>query len=71
MKELKALDHSCLQTGRNPMPKIIWSCHNCGTVLPLWKMKCSNCHRAALSWLHLIAGAALILPGLFLLLKFI
>lgn len=22
------------------MSKIIWSCSNCGTVLPLWKIKC-------------------------------
>jgi len=53
------------------MTKIIWSCHNCGTVLPLWKMKCPNCRRAALSWLHLIAAVAIVLPGLYLVLKLI
>jgi uncharacterized OB-fold protein len=51
------------------MPKIIWSCQNCGTVLPLWKMKCPNCRKPALSWLHVAAGAAVVLPALFLLLK--
>jgi RNA polymerase subunit RPABC4/transcription elongation factor Spt4 len=51
------------------MTKIIWSCHNCGTVLPLWKMKCSNCHQAAVSWLHLLAGAIIVLPVLLLIVK--
>lgn len=51
------------------MTKIIWSCHNCGTVLPLWKMKCSNCHQAAVSWLHLLAGAIIVLPALLLIVK--
>jgi RNA polymerase subunit RPABC4/transcription elongation factor Spt4 len=51
------------------MSKIIWSCHNCGTVLPLWKMKCPNCQKTALSWLHLVACAAVVLPALFLLFK--
>jgi len=51
------------------MTRIIWSCHRCGTVLPLWKMKCSNCHRAAFSWLHLIGGVVLLVPTFFLLLK--
>lgn len=53
------------------MPRIIWSCHDCGTVLALWKMKCTNCHRAALSWLHLITVAAVGLPALFLLVRFL
>lgn len=51
------------------MPKIIWSCHDCGTVLPVWKMNCPNCHKAAISWLHLIAGVVVVLPALFLLIK--
>jgi predicted ATP-dependent serine protease len=51
------------------MTKIIWSCHNCGTVLPLWKMKCSNCHKPAVSWLHVVAGATIVLPVLFFLVK--
>ena len=53
------------------MTKLIWSCQSCGQVLPLWKMKCSNCHKAALSWLHLVMGIAVVLPAVFLLLKFI
>jgi predicted ATP-dependent serine protease len=51
------------------MAKIIWSCHECGQVLPLWKMKCSNCQKPAVSWLHIVAGAAVVLPALFLLLR--
>jgi predicted ATP-dependent serine protease len=51
------------------MPKFIWSCLECGTILPLWKMKCSNCKKAAVSWLHIVAGAVIGLPALFLLLK--
>ena len=53
------------------MTKIIWSCQECGQVLPLWQLKCSNCHKAAVSWLHLVAGAAVILPALFLLFKLV
>ena len=53
------------------MPKIIWSCQACGTVLPLWKVKCSNGHKPALSWLHLVAGAAVVLPALLLLFKLV
>jgi len=53
------------------MPKIIWSCSHCGTVLPLWKMKCSNCQRLALSWLHLVVFAGVALPVLILLIKLI
>ncbi|HEV8140576.1 MAG TPA: hypothetical protein VGP81_12445 [Pyrinomonadaceae bacterium] len=53
------------------MAKIIWSCSHCGTVLPLWMMKCSNCHRLALSWLHLIVSIAVGIPLLLLLLKLV
>ena len=53
------------------LPKIIWSCQHCGTVLALWQVKCFNCHRAALSWLHLVFGVAVVIPALFLLLKLI
>ena len=51
------------------MAKIIWSCHNCGTVLPLWKMKCPNCHKLALSWLHVVVVAVVALPAIFLVLR--
>ncbi len=53
------------------MTRIIWSCHNCGTVLPLWKMKCSNCHKLALSWFHVVVVAGVALPALLLTLKFL
>ena len=54
------------------MTKIIWSCHYCGTVLPLWKMKCSNCRRLALSWLHVIVVAAVVgVPAFLLVLRFL
>ena len=53
------------------MPKVIWSCSYCGTVLPLWQVKCSNCHRLALSWLHLVGACAAGLSVLFVVLKLI
>jgi hypothetical protein len=53
------------------MPKIIWSCSNCGTVLPLWKIKCSNCHRVGLSWFHVFVFVAAGVPLLILFLKFL
>jgi translation initiation factor IF-1 len=53
------------------MPKIIWSCSHCGTILPLWQVKCSNCQRLALSWLHLIVGLAVALVVVFGALKLI
>jgi hypothetical protein len=46
--------------------RIIWSCSECGTVLPLWQVKCTNCHRLALSWLHVIVAGAAMLLGLFM-----
>src|ERR1043165_7833327 len=52
------------------LSKIIWSCSHCGTVLPLWMMKCSNCKRLALSWLHLIVPIAVAVPLLVLLFKY-
>jgi hypothetical protein len=51
--------------------KIIASCDHCGTVLPLWKMKCSNCHKAALTWLHLVALVAVALIAVAVVVKFI
>ena len=49
--------------------RIIWSCSDCGTVLPLWQVKCTNCGRLALSWLHLTVAILVIAPALFLLMK--
>lgn len=46
--------------------RIIWSCSECGTVLPLWQVKCTNCHRLTLSWLHVIVFGAALLLVLFL-----
>jgi hypothetical protein len=56
---------------RKAVTKIIWSCSNCGTVLPLWQMKCSNCHRLALSWLHLIVALLILGPTIFVLVRLI
>jgi len=53
------------------MSKVIWSCDRCGTLLAVWRIKCTNCHSAALSWLHLIVVIALLAPAMFLLLKLI
>ena len=53
------------------MPKFIWSCSDCGTVLPLWQVKCSNCSRLAISWLHLAAACAIALSALIVVIKLI
>lgn len=52
---------------QKPRTRIIWSCSECGQVLPIWQFKCTNCHRLALSWLHLIAFGAVALIILFVL----
>jgi ribosomal protein S27E len=51
------------------MPKMIWYCHNCGTVLKLWKVRCPNCRHSAISWLHVLVIAVVGLPALLLLAK--
>ncbi len=51
------------------MAKIIWSCQDCGTVLPIWKTRCPNCRRMTLSWLHVIVVGVVALPALFLMLR--
>ena len=56
---------------RKAVTKIIWSCSNCATVLPLWQMKCSNCRRLALSWLHLIVALLILGPTIFVLVRLI
>jgi len=53
------------------MPKVIWSCDRCGTVLAMWRIKCTNCHSAALSWLHMIVVITLLVPAMFYLLRLI
>ena len=51
--------------------RIIWSCSECGTVLPLWRVKCTNCHRLALSWLHLIVAVLILVPAAFILVRLV
>jgi hypothetical protein len=53
------------------MAKVIWSCSHCGTVLALWQVKCTNCHRVALSWLHLAVALTICLSVVFVVLKLI
>lgn len=48
---------------------MIWSCDYCGTILPLWKMRCPNCKKSAISWLHIAAVAIVGGPALFILAK--
>ena len=50
---------------------MIWSCEHCGTVLQLWRIKCPNCRKAAVSWLQLAVGAAIGLPVLYYVIKMI
>jgi hypothetical protein len=51
--------------------KLIWSCSNCETVLRLSQIKCTNCHRLALSWLHVVVGVTISLSVLFVVFKLI
>src|SRR5437762_5402437 len=61
---------AALKRNRRPsMPKVIWSCSHCGTVLPLWQVRCTNCRRLAVSWLHLIVGLCVTLSAVFVVLK--
>lgn len=48
---------------------MIWSCPHCGTILKLWKVKCPNCHKSTVSWLHFAVFAAVALPALFIAVK--
>jgi RNA polymerase subunit RPABC4/transcription elongation factor Spt4 len=48
-----------------------WSCEHCGTILRLWKVRCPNCRKTAMSWLQLAVIVGLAVPALFLLLKLI
>ena len=66
---MRLTEARCIREMDASMPKIIWSCSDCGTVLPIWKITCSNCHRLALSWLHLIVAGVVVLPGLFLVMR--
>jgi RNA polymerase subunit RPABC4/transcription elongation factor Spt4 len=50
---------------------MVWSCEQCGTILRLWKIKCPNCHKSAMSWLQIVVVAGLGLPAIFLLLRFL
>jgi hypothetical protein len=68
-RELRYFSERQIKPGNGKMPKIIWSCSDCGTVLPLWQIKCTNCHRLALSWLHLILASGSALSVVVLLLK--
>lgn len=53
------------------MPKLVWYCRDCGMVLKLWVVKCPNCRRSGISVLQLAVLAAVALPTLFLLLRFL
>jgi len=48
---------------------MISSCDHCGRILPLWKIRCSNCKKSAMNWLQVLAIAVIVLPALFLLAK--
>ena len=50
---------------QKPRTRIIWSCSECGTVLPLWQIKCTNCRKLVLSWLHVIVSGGMILLVLY------
>lgn len=48
---------------------MIWSCSYCGTILRLWKVKCPNCKKNGISWLHVAVIGALTLSGVVYLLE--
>ena len=50
---------------------MISSCDNCGRILAFWRLRCHNCKKSALNWLQVLAMAILVLPALFLLVKFL
>lgn len=53
------------------MAKMIWYCHDCGTVLRLWQIRCPNCHRSGMSLLQVAVIGMVGLPALFLLIHFL
>jgi predicted ATP-dependent serine protease len=53
------------------MPKMVWFCHDCGTVLPLWQIRCPNCHHMAMSLLQVAVIAIVGVPAVLLLIRLI
>lgn len=53
------------------MAKLVWFCHDCGTVLHLWQVRCPNCRHSGMSLLQVVVLAIVGVPALFLLLKFL
>ena len=50
---------------------MISSCDHCGRILPLWRIRCSDCRKSALNWLQLLAVVVLAVPAIFFLAKFL
>jgi hypothetical protein len=48
---------------------MIWYCHDSGTILRLWEIKCPNWRRSAMSWLQAIVIATVALTAVFYLLN--
>lgn len=48
---------------------MIWYCHDCGTILRLWKVRCPNCRKSAMSWLQIAVIAGVVLPAIFLVMR--
>ncbi|HEV8370477.1 MAG TPA: hypothetical protein VGQ39_21175 [Pyrinomonadaceae bacterium] len=51
--------------------RLIWSCGYCGTVLAIWRVQCPNCHKRALSWLHVAAVGVVVLPAVLYFLRIV
>ena len=45
-------------------------CGHCGTILRLWKIKCTNCRESAMNWLHLLVITVFAAAAVIYLLKF-
>jgi len=50
---------------------MISSCDQCGRILALWRVRCPKCKKSAMNWLQILAIAVILVPTLFLLVKFL
>lgn len=44
-------------------------CQHCGTILRLWKIKCTNCRQSVMNWLHLLVITVVAVTAIIYLLK--
>jgi RNA polymerase subunit RPABC4/transcription elongation factor Spt4 len=49
---------------------MISSCDQCGRILAKWRVRCPHCKKSAFNWLQLLAVFLLIVPKIFVVLRF-